>query len=109
MIAGLDLLACHMVGDYIFQTSDMAAKKLTEWPTRLLHVLAYNLPFMVLCLLTGATGPKVGLFLLLNVVIHFIVDSRRWASGKDWAPKPILVDQSIHLVTLAALWHLFLQ
>ena len=32
---------------------------------------------------------------------HFICDCRRWASGASWPPRPILVDQSFHLLQLA--------
>lgn len=94
-MSGLDILAAHMIGDYILQTNWIAARKLEDWRVRTLHVTLYCLPFFVL---TGDWRFLVGVWLT-----HFITDSRRWASGKHWAPKPILVDQTIHIASLAIL------
>ena len=100
---GLDLLAAHMVGDYVLQTDEMAKRKLTDWRVRLLHVICYCLPFICLFAMIDQDMPGGWLFLGLLALTHFITDSRRWASGEKWPPKPILVDQTIHLVTLALL------
>ena len=99
---GLDLLAAHMLGDYVLQTNWMAKRKLSEWRVRLLHVLLYAIPFALIAVLR-ADPPQSAAFVGLLIVTHFITDSRRWASGEAWPPKPILVDQTIHLVTLAVL------
>lgn len=104
---GLDLLAAHMVGDYILQTDRMAARKLSDWRVRAVHVVAYSLPFSVVLAAHGYPG-EWRTFMALLMVTHFITDSRRWASGEKWAPKPIMVDQTIHLVTLAVLGRLLL-
>jgi hypothetical protein len=36
-----------------------------------------------------------------NFAVHYALDSRRWCSGEKWPPRPIIVDQALHLVTLA--------
>lgn len=103
MIA-LALIAAHMVGDYIVQTGWMAAHKLTDWRVRMVHVTAYTLCFApVIFLMTDLDQRQASWMLSLIWVTHFITDSRRWASDKQWCAKPIMVDQTIHLVTLAML------
>ena len=92
-----------MVGDYILQTEGQAARKLTDWRPRAAHVTTYCLPFILVASLYAATFFDALAFIALLWVTHFITDSRRWASSGRWAPLPILVDQTIHLATLAAL------
>lgn len=106
MSNSLDLIAAHMVGDYITQTPRMAAHKLTDARVRAEHVTAYTLGFVPVTLASRAPIGKQAAFLGLCWLTHFATDSRRWASGEEWPPKPILVDQSIHLATLAVLGRL---
>jgi len=105
----LCLLASHMVGDYIVQTDWMAANKLKDAAARAIHVFAYSLCFIPTACRYAPTHAGAVAFLLLNAAAHFVVDSRRWASGDRWPPKPILVDQAIHAACLAALGVLFLE
>lgn len=98
--ATLGLVAAHMVGDYITQTGWMAANKFRCWKARAIHVTCYTAGFAPVVWLAGMTLPAAMLFLALVWATHFIVDCRRWASGEQWPPKPILVDQSIHVATL---------
>jgi hypothetical protein len=92
----LALLAAHMAGDYLFQTDWMAREKFTNHEALFLHSLVYALCFVPLCALgLNMAAPA---FIL---VTHLVIDSRRWASGKAWPAKPILVDQSLHLIVLA--------
>lgn len=106
-MTGLELIAAHMLGDYITQTDYMAAHKLTNAKVRALHVTVYTLGFVPFLLWAGVAPVVAGMFLGAVWITHFITDCRRWASGKGWAPKPILVDQAIHLITLAILARLF--
>jgi hypothetical protein len=102
MIALL-ILAAHMVGDYVTQTQWMAENKLRCWSALAIHVSVYVAGFVPVMLLSGLHfGASLG-FLCLLWVTHFVTDCRRWASGAKWPPKPILVDQTIHVVTLAVL------
>ena len=105
---GLDLIAAHMVGDYILQTNHMAINKLQCWKTRAIHVTTYAIPFFGLMLLYEASLIQKVAFVVLLWLTHFVTDSRRWASAEGWAPKPILVDQTIHLATLAVLARLLI-
>ncbi len=51
---GLDLIAAHMVGDFILQTDHMARNKFQDWKIRIFHVSIYALPADVL--LRGKPG-----------------------------------------------------
>ena len=102
MAIDLTILACHMVGEYVTQTDWMAARKLSDWRARLAHVSAYTAGFAAVAVQAHLTVPRAAVFLLVIGVPHFVVDCRRWASGRVWPPKPILVDQAIHTVCLAA-------
>lgn len=107
-MTSLLLLAAHMVGDYILQTDYMAANKLTNTWVRALHVTLYCLPFIAVALVIGTAVQETSWFILAVWVTHFITDTRRWASGDKWPPKPIIVDQTIHAVCLAVLGFIFL-
>ncbi len=96
-------VAAHMIGDYITQTNFMAAHKLTNWRIRAEHVSIYTIGFAPVLWLAGLDAHAALLFLVMLWITHFITDSRRWASGAQWPPKPILVDQSIHLATIGVL------
>lgn len=100
---GLALLAAHMVGDYITQTQWMASNKLARSGVRCVHVTVYTLGFIPVMFVTELDLRRATMFLGLLWITHFITDSRRWASGAAWPPKPILVDQAIHVATLAIL------
>lgn len=96
-----------MVGDFILQTHKVSCDKLRDWRVRFWHVTLYCLPFTILAgayiLADRLTEFDAFFFLTLVWVTHFITDSRRWASDKEWKPKPILVDQAIHVITLGVL------
>jgi hypothetical protein len=104
-VLALDLIAAHLVGDFLLQTRWMALNKLEHWQPRLVHVLVYSLPFVLVLSVDHVALGRAALFLGLNFAAHFVIDSRRWASA-EWPPKPILVDQALHAATLAALAHL---
>lgn len=117
MLLPLDLLAAHMMGDYILQSHFMAANKLTNWRVRLLHVSAYSIPFFLVGLwhLLGmdamlrphieAMPVNVRLlwFMALLFVMHFATDSKRFRTSNPWTPLPILIDQSLHIAQIAIL------
>lgn len=98
----LSLAACHMLGDFVFQTDWMAARKLTNWKVRAIHVLVYSATFLPVLLFYYNAWAAL-LFFLALILTHFVLDSRRWVSGEKWPPKPIIVDQTLHLVVLAIL------
>ena len=114
------LIALHMLGDYILQNNWMAANKFKSAFVRTVHVSCYTVPFAVfayLWLKINHLSPTTDLFGLLHCrvfvrlpafvegvfICHWITDCRRWASDKPWCAKPIMVDQTLHLLQLAAL------
>lgn len=97
------LLGAHLTGDFILQTSYMAANKMASWRVRAWHVTAYTSPFVLVLLVTPLSWPRYGILLASIWVTHFITDSRRWVSDDNWAPRPILVDQAIHIMSLGLL------
>lgn len=103
MIPGIELIAAHAAGDFIFQTQWMAANKLKDARARAVHVAAYTACFLPSLLASGLGGQSILLAMALIAIPHFILDSRRWASPDPWPPRPILVDQSLHLIHLALL------
>lgn len=101
MAIDLTIIACHMVGEYVTQTDWMAARKLSDWRARLAHVAAYTAGFAFVPWQAHLPLARAAAFLLAIGIPHFCVDCRRWASGDVWPPKPILVDQAIHMAFLA--------
>lgn len=43
-MTGLEAIALHGLGDFILQTDYIAARKLSDWKVRVLHVTLYCLP-----------------------------------------------------------------
>jgi hypothetical protein len=111
------ILGAHMIGDFVLQTDHMALYKPTSLRVRTVHVACYCIPFVLLtawwCFgvppMAHARLVRGGMFLLAVAVTHWLTDSRQWASGEKWPPKPILVDQSIHIATLGILQMVFLS
>jgi hypothetical protein len=124
-VLALALLASHLVGDFVLQTRWQAAGKLDDRRLRLRHVLAYGAPFYVWVPFSDVAPWRVWAFLGLLGALHFLTDSRRFRSTvgdwiawrlsepaderptgpppNPWAPIPIMLDQSLHVVQLAAL------
>lgn len=107
MIA-LYLIAAHMAGDYLLQTSQMAALKLTNWRVRARHVTVYTGCCMLAAMAGGVWGWRLVAFAVSVYIAHFITDSHRWRTDNPWPPMPILHDQSLHAVQLAVFGGLFL-
>ncbi len=99
----IDLIASHLVGDYVLQTNEEAVKKFTEKNYLIRHVLKYTLAFIPGVIWNNSRRTRKICFLALLALSHYLTDRKRWASGAEWPPKPILVDQTIHAVQLALL------
>jgi len=104
-VISLYLLTAHLIGDFPLQPDWMAAEKLDSRSVRARHVIRYSLPFIPLLALTS---PLNGLtFIVSNGVVHYLVDSRRWAEPKDhWSPPEMwvwFIDQIIHLTQITVL------
>lgn len=98
-MTGLEAIALHGLGDFILQTDYIAARKLSDWKVRVLHVTLYCLPY---AMLLAWLGEHWGWFVFWLALSHFVIDSRRWCESK-WAPRVIIVDQVLHLSVLAVL------
>ncbi len=101
------MLAGHVAGDFLFQTSWMAEKKANNWIPLLIHSLIYTAFVAFFALFAG------GLTLTALAVVffgHIVIDKRSfvdfWArhvtrlSGNNWLK--IVQDQSWHIIILAA-------
>ena len=97
------LLTAHLWGDYVLQSDRMAARKLKCAGVRAAHVTVYTASFVIFSLKYGRTWPVRFRFLALVWLTHFLVDSFRFQLGSTWPFKPLLVDQTLHLTTLALL------
>lgn len=99
----IDLIACHLIGDYVLQSDEMAKLKLTAPAIRAAHVVRYHVPFLVAGIVTRTNPARLAAFLILSGAAHFITDSKRWLPNDEWPPGTILNDQAIHIATLALL------
>jgi len=133
-VIGLYLLAAHLVGDYLLQTRWQADGKFgwTDGAMRLRarHCAAYCLPFVPIAVWQNwsAWGPfRVAYFLMLLWALHFFTDAQRFErTPGEWLvwrrrgtrrplpPNPwpsigLAIDQSLHVVQIAALAALFLS
>lgn len=86
-MTALYLLACHMVGDFVFQTRWQAARKFTDFDVRVRHVAAYCVafaPIIVWRIIEVKPGwwetSKPGGFLAGLFVLHLLTDSHRFRS-----------------------------
>lgn len=72
----LGLLA-HLAGDYLLQSTWMAAGKTERWTPALAHAAAYGLPFLALTRSPAALAVIVG--------THAVIDRYRLARHACWA------------------------
>lgn len=108
MLLGLDLLAAHMVGDYILQNDWMAKNKRKYFGVLVFHSVVYALSFGLLAQFYTNDPVKRALFFVGIIFAHVLVDKVDWQMGNPWPPKGILVDQTIHIVVLAILARILL-
>jgi len=108
------ILFAHFLGDFLFQTNDMALNKSTSIKWLSLHVLAYTFSlFAVAVFILGTKG--LLLFLFWNALLHWIVDfftSKVIArlsslSNKKWFYTMIGFDQFLHAATLIVTYDIF--
>lgn len=98
----LALLAAHALADFPLQTDRMAAEKFNDAEARFGHAWIH---LWVTCIVLWATpgiSAQTALPAAVAVaVLHYAIDSRRWADPKpDFEAYPLAVDQTLHLVSL---------
>jgi len=101
------LLVGHMTGDYLFQTRWMAEKKTTHLSALTVHSAVYACMVWLAALPAGGINPLCAVFVFAS---HAVIDRRtitqwwcRRVTGSDnvmWLV--IMIDQSLHVVILAA-------
>ncbi len=95
----------HLLGDFYLQTNMLARKKETSYRFTLLHCLIYAIPFAVFPLLVSQPWSMVTPVLVL-IGSHFIIDTVKFflqRSGRFSKTRLYVVDQLLHILTLAAL------
>ena len=105
------MLTGHILGDFYFQTNQMATEKTKKFSAVLKHSLVYGL-VMAAVLILGIPVTVRSLWLCVACVIaHFVVDSVKYLYIKhppkclSWVEKNLLiVDQAIHFSMLAVCW-----
>lgn len=102
----LDLIALHLLGDFILQNDWMAVNKRSSAYARLVHVLAYSTAFLAWGIYFH--GWQGVYFALAVAITHYLTDSVTFYPAHPWPPKGIAIDQSVHIITLAVLVHIFL-
>lgn len=96
----VDQLICHMIGDYVLQSSWMAACKTVNCRAGVAHACAYTVPFAMLLYIQGVPlwSLRTTGGLCLICVTHYFIDSYRLARYVCWvkdflAPRWIKTDK----------------
>lgn len=103
------LIIGHLIGDYLFQTSWMAANKAKKWIPLLVHSFVYTLSVSIVAYI-GFSG--LSLYGILFIFIcHVLLDRRTfvswWAENimgaktKELEWLKIATDQVFHIIVLA--------
>lgn len=103
------LLLGHLIGDYLFQTSWMAANKAKNWTALFTHAFVYTAAVGIVAWI-GFGGLSIwGILLVFG--LHSFFDRRTFvvwwvrtimtAKGKESGWLIIMADQVFHLLTLA--------
>lgn len=100
----LVIIALHLLGDFVLQTDFMAQYKRKVVTVRIAHVNVYTIPFILWA--TYRYGWNGSLFCLSVWITHFAIDSYVFAENHPWPPKSFVIDQSLHILSLAvfAVW-----
>jgi hypothetical protein len=100
-------LVGHFVGDYLFQTSWMADKKVNMWTPLVIHSAVYTAAVTLLALPAGKLLPPLAIALIF--FSHILLDRRFFvefwikkvtrAENTEWLK--VVIDQTWHIVILA--------
>lgn len=107
------LLVSHLVGDFLFQSDGMARHKTSSWPWMMRHLALYTaivaLVLIAYALVHRLPGWVMAAAILFIFGTHLALDRRQltvwWMRHIGIAPDhpwlPIVVDQVLHVLTLA--------
>lgn len=107
------LLLGHLIGDFLFQTDNMAKHKPQNWRWMMGHLSLYMVTITIIIVAYGASHtlpvwlPVVAWLFVFGT--HVILDRRSFTAwwmrqvkaSPDHPWLPIVVDQIFHLITLA--------
>lgn len=108
------VLAGHLIGDWIVQTDNQAANKMTSWAANQRHMLGYHIT-LLLCLLLapGLLVWKAATIIGTSWITHSFIDRRwpvRWlmchtgsSPFSEMTFGVIAVDQALHISILCLL------
>ena len=85
----ITLILCHLIGDYVLQTSFIAESKGKNWYHLFVHCTLYCLPFFIAFGLTWQLG--------IIFITHFIIDPLK----ARWGKINYLTDQILHYAIMA--------
>nr|WP_285851213.1 DUF3307 domain-containing protein [Sporosarcina aquimarina] len=108
------MLIGHLIGDYLLQTSWMAAGKATKWAPLLTHCFVYTSAVSASLLIDTGMIPLWVVAIIF--VSHVILDRRRFVAWwsmtimgvKHGEPAWLLImaDQIFHIIVLAIIAHI---
>ena len=97
-------ILCHLIGDYYFQTQQMAARKQKELRALVVHCGLYSVPFLSAFILYDDSFVALRYWISLSLA-HAILDfikyfwSRRFSViAKEYSQWLFLLDQASHLL-----------
>lgn len=105
---GVLLVLVHLAADFILQSEELAQRKKESLPDFLVHqghvALLYMIPLLIFWSL-----PMLVTVVLVTVA-HVVIDAVKIAIGPRISNESALLlgDQAVHLLTIGAVWHLFL-
>ncbi|MBG0766764.1 DUF3307 domain-containing protein [Sphaerochaeta halotolerans] len=97
-------LLLHILGDFYLQSEKMAGSKKTKHRAVLLHGFVYALPFLVSLVFIQPSMALINSLIFL-IILHICIDTIKFLfynHGKYKESTLYLVDQGVHLISLAA-------
>ena len=94
------LLLGHLLGDFTFQTDDIAENKTKQWRWNLCHSIIVTLSMLIFAIFFG---PLIASLVILNGVLHFVIDyykSKLSGASPLNALTYFLADQAVHLLII---------
>ena len=94
----IELLLCHLVGDYVLQSNYIATTKDTNWYHLFIHCALYTLPFIILF------GFNYNIIVLLFIT-HILID----VSKSRYKLINYPIDQILHYFILIIIYRYILH
>lgn len=92
------LLCIHILGDFYFQTEQMARAKQTSLKALGTHIVLYGFAGGLLMKVLLPALPLI--YILLFVSVHGVIDGIKYISGKRAGCTVFVVDQVLHLLAI---------